>query len=111
MCSSDLLDEASGNRVDRLAVLGGAPDDLVVDVGDVADVGDAVAARAQPAPHHVEHHHEARMPEVQVVVHGDAADVHADVARLQRDKRLFGPAQRIEDLQGVDCEPAGVSLE
>jgi hypothetical protein len=28
----------AGERVDRFAVLGGAPDDLVVDVGDVADV-------------------------------------------------------------------------
>ena len=33
---------ARGQRVDRLAVLGGAVDDLVVDVGDVADIGDAL---------------------------------------------------------------------
>jgi hypothetical protein len=34
------VDEALGQGGERLAVLGGALDDLVVDVGDVADVGD-----------------------------------------------------------------------
>jgi hypothetical protein len=49
--------------------------------------------------------------EVHVVVDGNAADVHADPAGNQRDERLFGPAQRIEDLQGVDCGGPSVRLE
>jgi hypothetical protein len=104
-------DEARGQGLDRLLVLGGALDDLVVDVRDVADIGDAVAARAQPAPHHVEHDHETRVAEVHVVVDGDAADVHAHLVRPEADERLLGPAKRIEDLQVLDCGPAGVGLE
>ena len=103
--------EARGQRVDWLVILGGAPDDLVVDIGDVSHIRDAVAARAQPAAHHVERDQEAGVPKMQVVVDGHAAHVHADLAWHERDERLFRPAQRIEDLQGVDCEPEVVSLE
>ena len=67
-----------------IAALERALDDLVVDVGDVAHVGDAVADAPQPALDDVERHHEARVAHVAVVVDGDAADVHADVARLDR---------------------------
>jgi hypothetical protein len=40
------VDEALGQRREWFAVLGGALDDLVVDVGDVAHVGDMPAAPA-----------------------------------------------------------------
>ena len=41
-----LLDHARGQRADGFTVLHRAPDDLVVDVGDVADIRDAQAASA-----------------------------------------------------------------
>jgi len=55
--------------------------------------------------------HEARMPEVHVVVDGDAADIHAHLVRPEADERLLRPAERVEDFQVSDCEAAGVSLE
>ena len=70
-------DEAFGELARRLAILGGAPDDLVVYVGDVAHVGEAVAAMAQIAAHDVEHEQHARVADVHVVVHREAAHVHA----------------------------------
>src|SRR5262249_45465089 len=42
-------DEPLYERRGRLAVLGGALDDLVLDVGDIPHIRHAVAARAQPA--------------------------------------------------------------
>ena len=47
---------AGGQRADGLAGVGGACGDLVVHVGDVADVGDAGVERAQQPCDHVEHH-------------------------------------------------------
>jgi hypothetical protein len=55
----------------------GAADDLVVDVGDVAHVGQGVAAGPQPARDHVEHHHDAGVAEMAEIVDRHAADVHA----------------------------------
>ena len=43
-----------GEVVPGAALLGGLDEDLVVDVGDVADQRDVVAASGQPAPQHVE---------------------------------------------------------
>jgi len=92
-------DEARGQLADRLATLGGAADDLVVDVRDVPHISDAVAACAQPAAHYVEHHQHARVAEMAVVVDGHAADVHARLAGALGDEVLLGPAEAVEDLQ------------
>jgi hypothetical protein len=82
----------SVSAVDRLAVLRRALDDLVVDVGDVAHVGDAIAAHPQPAPHHVENHEHAPVAEVTVVVDRHPADVHARFAQPQWNELLLRPA-------------------
>ena len=92
-------DEARGQRLDRLAVLLRALDDLVVDIGDVAHVGDVEPERAQPAPHHVEHHHDPRVAEMAVVVDRHAADVHAHLAGYQGDKLLLLASERVVDFQ------------
>jgi hypothetical protein len=92
-------DEARGQGFDRLAVLARAPDDLVVDVGDIAHVGDAVPAGEQPAPHHVERDHHAGVAHVAVVVDRDAADVHPDFSGSQGNKLLLCPTEGVEDLQ------------
>ncbi len=93
-------DEARGERLDRLAALARAVDDLVVDVGDVAHVGDAVARGPEPAPRDVEGDLRARVADVDVVVDRDAAHVHADVARLERLERLLAAAHRVVDAKG-----------
>ncbi len=93
------VDEAVGQRLDRLAVLDCATNDLVVDIGDVAHVGHVVAERAQPALHDVEHDHHARMTDVTIVVHGHPADVHPHDALLQRHESLLVTRERVVDAQ------------
>ena len=92
-------DEPLGERTHRLAVLGGALDDLVVDVRDVADERDAVARRLQVTAHDVERDQHAGVTEVAEVVDGHAADVHAHFARHDRAERFLAAGQRIVDLQ------------
>ena len=48
------FDETRRQRLNALAILGSALDDLVVDVGDVADIRDLVTAIREIAPHDVE---------------------------------------------------------
>jgi hypothetical protein len=93
------IDHAIGQAADGLAVFHRTPDDLVVDVGDVAHIGHLVAAGAQPALHHVESHHGARMAQVAEVIDRHAADVHAHMARLERRKRFQCTRQRVVDTQ------------
>ena len=82
----------------RHAALGGAPDDLVFHVGDVADVGHAQAARTHPAHGQIEGDERARMAEVAEVVHRHATHVHADMAGFERDQRFDATRQRVVDL-------------
>ena len=71
------------------ALLVGAVDDLVVDVGDVLDEADVEALPLQVAADHVEGQERARVADVDVVVDRRAADVHRDLARLARDELLL----------------------
>jgi hypothetical protein len=89
-----------GELADGHAALERAADDLVVDVGDVADVGDLVAQRLQPAVDDVEGQLRARVAHVAQVVDRDAADVHAHMARLDRLEFFCLAGQRVVDAQG-----------
>ncbi len=90
-------DHALGQRVERLAVFIGAVDDLVVDVGDVAHIGQVVTAETQPAGHQVEGNHAAAVADVAVVVHGHAAHVHAHFVAIERLEDFFGLAECVVD--------------
>ena len=92
-------DVARGQFAYGLAVFNGTANDLVVDVGDIAHVGEFKSACAQPALHHVEYHHDARMAQVAVIVDGHAAYVHAHPARLDRDEILLATGKRVVYLQ------------
>ena len=81
------------------AALDRAPDDLVLDVGDVAHVGHPPAARTQPAIHHVERHHHARVAHVAEVVDRHAADIHPHMTGLDGAERLEAPRQGIVDVK------------
>jgi hypothetical protein len=93
------VDHAVGQRADALAVLDGAADDLVVDVGDVAHVGHVEAAHLEPALNHVERDHRAGMAEVAVVVDRHAANVHAHLSGVQWGEFLQFTRQRVVDAQ------------
>ena len=94
-------------------------DDLVVDVGDVADEAEVVAARAQVADDDVQRDLLARVADVTEVVDRRAAGVEADLAgheRLERDllararvvdpqgHRLRASATRLNDAEGQQHE-------
>ena len=92
-------DEPVGQRLDRLAVLDRAADDLVVDVGNVAHIRDPVADRTQPALDEVEHDQHARVAHVTIVVYGDSAYVHPHFASLARHEDLLVTRERVADAQ------------
>ena len=71
--------------------------DLVVHVGDVADIGDMVGAVAVPqqAEQQVEDDDGPRIPNMRVVVDRRAADIHAHVGSIQRLERLFLTTERV----------------
>ena len=97
----ELLGGALGKVADRHAFFRRAGVDLVVDVGDVAHVGDVLCAVhvAQEAEQHVEDHDGTRVADVRVVVDGGPAHVHAHVLRIERHEPLLAPRQRVVEHQ------------
>src|ERR1700683_697878 len=91
------VDEALRQGLDWFAVLGRAPDDLVIDIGDVAHIGQPIAPLPQVTAHHIEYQEHARMSDVYVVVHGEPAHVHAQRARDDGPKLLLMPAEGVVD--------------
>ncbi len=75
----------------RLAGLGGAGVDLVVHVGDVADIGDARIEPPQQPHQHVEHHRRAGVADVWTIVDGRPADIDPHMGGIQR-LEAFAPA-------------------
>jgi len=75
--------------------------DLVVDVGDVAHVGNMRLAVDVPqqAEQHVEHDHRPRIADIGKVVDRRPADIHADIGRVERPKNALLAGQRIVEFQ------------
>ena len=71
--------------------------DLVVDVGDVADIGDMVLAVFMPqqAEEHVEDDQHAPVADVQMIVNRRAAGIEAHIRGIERLERNFLAGQRI----------------
>ena len=67
-----------------LAIGGGALDDLVVDVGDIAHIRDRVTQRSQVTLDQVEDRQHARVTDMDIVVVRHSAHIHADFAGAQR---------------------------
>ena len=74
-----------GDRPPRLG-LARVGQHLVVDVGDVADEGDVVAAERQPAPPEVVGEGAAQMADVRRRLDRGSADVHADLVGYEGDE-------------------------
>ncbi len=94
-----LLGDAANRLVQRqvAVLLRGPRVDLVVDVGDVAHVGDVVGPVDVPQQpeQHVEHDDGARVADMGVVVDGGPAHVHAHVGGVDGPERLLPPRQRV----------------
>jgi hypothetical protein len=76
-------------------------DDFVLDVGDVHHLLDRVAPEFEVTPHQIGKHKGAEVANMAVVINRRAATIHADLfpARVQRNKFLDGPGQRIKKLE------------
>ena len=83
-----------------LAVFSGTPDDFVVDVGDVAHVGDLQTRLLEPTLHHVERHHRTRMTHVAEVIHRHAAHIHPHMAWREWFQNLQLTRERVENSKG-----------
>src|SRR5690606_18396345 len=92
------LDESIGQLAHALAVLRRSRDDLVVDVGDVADEDHLVAFVGEIAPYDVERDLRTCVPDVTVVIDGIAAHVHAHDAVDEPLEGFFATGQRMEAL-------------
>ncbi len=107
--------EPLGERRHRLAVLLRSPDDLVVDVGNVAHERDSVAMRPQVSPQQVEHDQHAAVADMAIVVNGHTADVHPHLPGADRLERFLAAGERVVKLQhgvrqwrsGVRAAPRG----
>ena len=93
-------DHLVGQRPNRDATLERTLDDLVIDVSDIAHIGDAVAALLEPALRHIEGHHHSRMADMAEIVNGHAADIHAHLTRHDRGKLLDRTGQGVVDTKG-----------
>ena len=95
------LGRAVRQLADRDAALGGAGVDLVIDIGDVADIGNVIGPIQLPQQpeQHIEDNNGASIADMGVVIDRWSADIHADVAGIVRDKILFSAIQRVIEAQ------------
>ena len=91
---------AHGQLPVRDVLVAGVVDDLVVDVGDVADEGDDVAAVLEPAAQHVEGEPGADVPDVRRGLDGGAAQVDADPAGDERHEVAHRPGGGVVQAKG-----------
>ena len=84
------LNHSLGKCADGFFVFNRSTNNLVVDVGDVTNIGDLVTKGLKPAAHHVKNNQHTRMANMAKVVHSKATDIQANMPRLNRNKRLLG---------------------
>ena len=89
--------EAIGQLLNRFAIFDRPLDDLVVDIGDVANISHIKPGRLEPAVHHVKDDHYAGMTQMAVVVDRHAANIHANFIGLDWRKKLLFTLQGIMD--------------
>ena len=94
--------EAVGDDLDLDAFLGGLGVYLVVDVGEVADIGHMIRAvdMAQQAVERVKDHNGAGVAEMGAVIDRGAADIEADIGGIEGPELLFLARFRIVQADG-----------
>ena len=98
----EVLRGPRGQRVDVLTILGRALDDLVVHIGDVADVGHVTdtVLLAQQLGEYVEDHQRAGVADMDVVIDRRPADIHAHIGRIDRLEQFFLTRVSIVEMKG-----------
>ena len=92
----ELFHEARCQRDRVLAAIAGCIDDLVVDVGEIADVGDLEAAVAQIADDDIESGEGPRIADVDEVVDRGTSHIDAELSRFEWNELFLPPGQRVE---------------
>ena len=91
------LGRPRGDVGDRFLVVVRGVDDLVVHIGDVADIGDVIVAigPAQQAEQRIEHDDGPRIADMGEVVHRRPADIETHVIGIERREPLLLSRQRV----------------
>ncbi len=92
--------EALSDRLHGGALLLTLLDELIVDIGDVGNVDHLVAPVFQIAAQGIEHDQRACVANVDIVVHGRAADIDAVFTGHLRHEFFLLAGQGVEDLHG-----------
>jgi hypothetical protein len=98
------------DRPPRAALVTGLGDDLVVDVRDVADERDVVAAVFEPAAEDVEVQARADVADVRGGLHGGTTEVDRDTARCERGEVANLPGAGVVQANGHGTRVVGVAL-
>ena len=89
------LGMAFGERLDGLAFRQRLAVDLVIDIGDVADVDYFGVQRPEQAAEHIEHHRRPAVADVDRAIHGRPADIHGHPLRVGGPEKLLAPGQAV----------------
>ena len=86
------------------AFLLGSVDDLVVNVGEVLYELDLVAPELEIPPERIENDKRSGISYVEEVIYGRAADIHPDLARLDRYEFFFSVGKSVVDLHSLSLQ-------
>ena len=100
-----LIDVSLGDDCGVDALFLGLLDDLVIDVREVGYIVDLVSFVFKIAPDRVKNDHGTRISDVDQVVDGGSAYIHAHLAGFERHKFLFGPGHCVKDLHCIPHFP------
>ena len=96
-----LVDKAVAQFLDGDALLVGALDHLIVDVGKVLAERNVVTSVFEVAAQCIKSYERAGISQVEVVIYRRAASVELDFALLHRDEFFFHSCQRIKNLHVI----------
>ena len=84
----------------RGALLVGAADHLIIDIGEILHEGHVIAQMRKKAAQRIEDHERARVADMEIIVNRWAAGIDTHMAFPDRHKRLLFAAKRIVNVHG-----------
>ncbi len=84
-------DKASGQCIEILTILVGAGDNLVINIGNITNIGHMLFAinRAQMTINNIEHHQHPRVANMAHVIHGHAAHIQTHIFDIDGFENFF----------------------